>query len=60
MVSFGAGEENVSARILIDTASNQSYISSDLAERLKISKGENKNHYKITTFVDVSIKNFHE
>ena len=43
MVSFGAGEENVSARILIDRASMRSYISSDLADRLKISKGEGKN-----------------
>ena len=52
--------ENVSARILIDTANMRSYIRSDLADRLKISRGEGKNQYKITTFVDAYIKNFHE
>ena len=38
----------------------RSYIRSDLADRLKISRGEGKNQYKITTFVDAYIKNFHE
>ena len=60
MVSFGAGEENGSARILIGTDSMRLYISYDLADRLKMSRGESKNHYKISTFVDISIKNFHE
>ena len=61
LVNFGAGEENVCARILADTASMRSYISPDLADRLKLSRGgEGKNLYKITTFVGVSIKNFHE
>ena len=59
MASFGAVEENVSARILIDTDSMRSYISSDLSDRLKINRGTGKNQYKITTFVGVSIKNLH-